>query len=122
MRCSGSSSILNMMIFDLYAVVSNFSVKVAHYLIRFFFGCFFFCIDCFCNNCLQNNQSRRSKTGLNSHLSNAYDVFSSSCFSFSSLLIPMNMSLTNLTMKVLGPAALPVHAFFRFSLKIPLVV
>ena len=40
--------------------------------------------------------------GLTSHLYDAYDNFSSSCVSFSSLLSPMKISLTNLTMKVLG--------------------
>ena len=60
--------------------------------------------------------------GLTSHLSDAYDAFSSSCFSFSLLLILMKMSLTNQTMKVLGPGLSPVHALSYFSLKIPLVV
>ena len=35
-------SILNLMIFDLYADVSKFSVKVAHCFIESFFRCFFF--------------------------------------------------------------------------------
>ena len=52
--------------------------------------------------------------GLTSHLSDAYDAFSS-CFYFSLLLSMMTMSLTNLTMKVLGPGSLPVHAFLFFS-------
>ena len=52
--------------------------------------------------------------GLTSHLSDAYDAVSSSCFSFSSLLSPMKMSLTNMTMKVLGPGSPPVHALFHF--------
>ena len=52
--------------------------------------------------------------GLTSHLSDAYDNFSSSCLSFSLLLSPIKMSLTNLTMKVLGPDSPPVHALFLF--------
>ena len=48
--------------------------------------------------------------GLTSHLSDAYDAFSS-CFPFSLLMSPMNMSLMNLAIKVLGPGSLPVCAF-----------
>ena len=51
--------------------------------------------------------------GLTSHLSDAYDAFSSSCVSFSSLLSLMKMSLKNLTMKVLGPGSPPVRAFLH---------
>ena len=60
--------------------------------------------------------------GLTGHLSDTYDAFSSSWFSFPSLLSPMNMSLMNMTMKVQGLGPPPVHALFHFSLKIPLVV
>ena len=109
------------MIFDLYAVVSNFSVQVAQFLIGIFPGVSYFCVACVCNDCCRKNQSRRSKMGLTSHLSDAYDAFFSSCLSFSLLLSPMKMSLTNLTMKVLGLGSPPVHALFHFSLKIPLV-
>ena len=52
--------------------------------------------------------------GLTSHLSDAYDAFSSSCFSFSSLLCTMTMSPTNHMMKVQGLVLLPVRAFFMF--------
>ena len=58
--------------------------------------------------------------GLTSHLSDAYDAFSS-FFSFSSLLSPMTMSLTNLTMKVLGPGSPLVRAFLHV-LNYPLIV
>ena len=51
--------------------------------------------------------------GLTSHLSDAYDAFSSSCVSFYLLLSPMNMSLTNLMMKVMGLGSPPVHAFLH---------
>ena len=52
--------------------------------------------------------------GLTSHLSDAYDAFSSSCVSFSLLLSMIKMSiLTSMTMKVLGPGSPPVHAFLR---------
>ena len=50
--------------------------------------------------------------GLSSHISDAYEAFYSSCFSFSLLLSPMTMSITNQTMKVLGPGSLPVREFF----------
>ena len=51
--------------------------------------------------------------GMTSHLSDAYDAFSSSCVSFSLLLSPMKMSLTNLKMKVLGPGSPTVCAFIH---------
>ena len=60
--------------------------------------------------------------GLTSHLSDAYDTFSSFCFSFSLLLNLMKISLMNMTMKVLGPGSPPVHDLFHSSLKIPLVM
>ena len=49
-----------------------------------------------------------------SHLPGAYNDFSSSCSSFSSLLSQMKISLKNMTMKVLGTGSSPVHALFRF--------
>ena len=52
------------------------------------------------------------------HISDAYDDFSSSWFSFSFLLHPMKMSLTNMTMKVLGLVSPPVHALLYLSQKI----
>ena len=102
-RCSGSSSILNLMIFDLYAVISNCAVKVAHSLMGSFFDVSDFCVACVCNYWHWKNYSHRSKMGLTSHISVAYDIFSSLYFSFSLLLNPMTMSLTNQKMKVLGP-------------------
>ena len=51
--------------------------------------------------------------GLTSHLSDAYNAFSSSCFSFSLLFSPMTMSPTNQMMKVQGPGSLPAHTFFH---------
>ena len=95
------------MIFDFCAVVGNFSIKVAHSLIIPFSGVSYCCVACVCNDCHQKNQRRRSKMDLTSHLSDTYDAFSSSCFSFSSLLSPMTMSPTNQMMKVLGPGSLP---------------
>ena len=50
--------------------------------------------------------------GLTSHLSDAYDAFSSYCV-FSLILIPMKMFLTNMTMKVLGPGSPLVRAFLH---------
>ena len=46
--------------------------------------------------------------GLSSHLSDAYEYFSSSYFSFSSLLSPMTMSPTNHMMKVQGSGSLTI--------------
>ena len=59
--------------------------------------------------------------GLVSYLSDAYDAFPSFCVSFSSLLSPMKMSLTNMKMKVLGPGSPPVCEFLHV-LKYPLIV
>ena len=52
--------------------------------------------------------------GLTSHLSYAYDVFSSYCVSSSLILSLMKMSLmTSLLMMVLGPGSPPVCAFLH---------
>ena len=59
--------------------------------------------------------------GLTSHLSDAYDAFSSSCVSFSLLLSPMKMSLTNQMMKFKGPGS-PLVLLFLHVLKYPLIV
>ena len=59
--------------------------------------------------------------GLTSHLSDAYDAFSSSCFSFSLLLSLMKMSLKNQMMKVQGPGSLPVCTFLHV-LNFPFIV
>ena len=82
---------------------------------------FLFCVACVCNDYHRKNQSRPLKMGVMSHLFNAHDTFSS-WFSFSLFLSTMPISLTNLTMKVLGPGSPPVHALFHFSLKIPFIV
>ena len=81
---------------------------------------YYFCVACACNDCHQKNQSCQSKMGLMSHISNAYDTFSSSCFSFSLLLSPMMMSPTNQMMKVQGPGSLPVRTFLHV-LNYPLI-
>ena len=109
------------MTFYLYAVVSNFAVKVAHNLIGYFSRCSSFCVVCVCNHCHRKNQNCCSKMGLTSHISDAYDAFSYSYFSFSLLLSPMKMSLTNLTMKVLGPVSPLVRSFLRV-LNYPLIM
>ena len=110
------------MIFDLYAVVSNFSVKRAHILIRSFFRMALFLCCCDCNHCHQENQNRCSKMGLTSHLSDAYNAFSSCYVSSSLLLSLMKISMmTSLTMMVPGPGSPPIHAFLHF-LSYPLIV
>ena len=67
------------------------------------------------------DQSCRSKMGQTSHLSDAYDAFSSSCFIFSFLLSLMTMSPTNQMMKFLGPGSLPVYTFLHI-LNYPLIM
>ena len=60
--------------------------------------------------------------GLTSHISDAYDVFYSSCVSLSLLLCPTKISLmTSMKMKVLGLGSPLVCAFLRV-LKYPLIV
>ena len=57
---------------------------------------------------------------LTSHLSDAYDAFSSSCASFSLLLSPTTMSLTNQMRTVQGPGYFPVRTFC-YVLNYPLI-
>ena len=106
------------MIFDLYAVVRNFAVKVAHCLIGSFFYVSSFCVACVacvCNYCHRKNQNFRLEMGLTSHLSDAYVAFSSYCVYSSLLLSLMKMSLmTSLMMMVLGQGSPPVCAFLHF--------
>ena len=53
--------------------------------------------------------------GLTSHLSDAYDTFSSFCVSSSLLLSPMKMSLmTSLAMMVMGLGSPLVRAFLHY--------
>ena len=119
-RWSGSSSILNLIIFDLYAVVGNFSVKVAHSLIGSFSRCFLSFRHLVYNYCHWTNKNHRSKMGRMSHLSDAYDAFSSSCASFSLLSNMMTMTPTNHMTTVQGPGSLLVRAFC-YVLNYPLI-
>ena len=74
------------MIFDLYAVVSNFAVKFAHSLIKSFFLVFLIFVSlCVCKDFHWKNQSCRSKMGMTSHLYYAYDDFSFVIFFFFAL-------------------------------------
>ena len=59
----------------------------------------------------QTNQNHRSKMGRTSHLSDAYNSFSSSCASFSLLLSLMTMTPTNQMTTVQGPGPLLVRDF-----------
>ena len=93
------------MIFDLYVVVRNFSLKRAHDLIGSFFWWLFFCVPCVCNHCHWTSQNHRAMMGLMSLISCFYDVFSSYRFLFS--------LMTSLTMMVLGQGYL-VRALFLF--------
>ena len=72
-----------------------------------------FCVACVCNDYHQNNQRRHLKMGLASHISDAYDDFSSSYFYFSLHLSPMTMSPTNQMMTVQVPGSLLVCAFLQ---------
>ena len=86
------------MIFDLYAVVSNFAVKVAHNLIGYFSDVSYFCVIYVYNDfprTNQMNQSHHSRMGLTSHISDAYDAFFSSCFYFSLVVSLMMMNPKN---------------------------
>ena len=58
--------------------------------------------------------------GMTSHLSDAYDAFSSSCAYFSLLLIPMTMTPTNQMTEVQGPGYFQVRTF-RYVLNYPLI-
>ena len=80
-----------------------------------------FCVAFVCKHCRRKNQNRRSKMGLTSRLSYAYDAFSSYRVSFSLILSLTKMYLmTSLTMMVLGPVYLVCALFYSF--KFPLVV
>ena len=110
-RRSGSSSILNLIIFDLYAVVIKFSVKVVHSLIGSFSDVSYLFVVYVYNDCHRKNQNHCSKMGRTSHLSDAYDAFSSLCASFSLLSSLMTMTLTNHMTTVQGTGSLLVCAF-----------
>ena len=76
----------------------------------------FFCISYLCvvyvyNDCHRTNQNHRLKMGLSSHLSDAYNNFSSSCASFSLLLSLMTMTTTNQMRTVQGLGYFPVLMF-----------
>ena len=101
------------MIFDLYSIVSNFAVKVAHNLIGSFSDVSTSCVACVCNDYHRTNRNCRSMMGLTSNLFCVYDIFSSYCVSFS--------SMASLTMMVLGPGSPPVCNFPNF-LNYPLIV
>ena len=101
------------MIFDLYAVVSNFSVKHVHNLLDPLSNRFPSYVACVCNHCSWMNQNRRLMMDLMSHLSCVYNAFSSYRVYFS--------LITSLTMMGLGPGNM-VRTLFHFPLKNPLVV
>ena len=107
-----------MMIFDLYNVVRNFSVKVV--LSDSFSNVSYFCVAHVYNDCHWRNQNHRSKIGMTSHLSDACDAFSSSCTSFSLILSPMTMTPTNQMTMVQDTGSLPVRVF-RYVLNYSLI-
>ena len=68
-----------MIIFNLYAVVRNFAVKVGNSLLGSFSDVSYLCVVTVYNDCHETNQNHRSRMGWTSHLSDTYDTFSSSC-------------------------------------------
>ena len=64
------------------------------------------------NACHRTNQNHRLNMGLTSHLSDSYDTFSSSCFSFSLVLSLMMTNLTNQMITDQGLGSLQVCAFW----------
>ena len=80
----------------------------------------YLCIVYVYNDCHRTNHNHRLKMGLMSNLSDAYNIFSSSCASFSLLLSLMTMTLTNQMTTVQGPVSLPVCAFC-YVLNYPLI-
>ena len=101
------------MIFDLYAVVGNFSVKHAHNLLDPLSDRFPSYVACVYNHCIWMNHNRHLMMGLMSHLSCVYNVFSSYRVYFS--------LITSLTMMILGPGNM-VRTLFHFPMKNPLAV
>ena len=106
-------SILNLMIFDLYAVVSNFAVKRAHNLSDPFSDSSSSYVVYIYNHYHSMNQNSRLMMGLTSRLYYVYDDFSSYCV--------FNYSVMSLTMMGLTPGLL-VRALFYFTLEITLGV
>ena len=85
-----------------------------------FFYASYLCVVYVYNYCHCMNQNHHSKMGWTSHLSDAYDTFSSSCASFYLLSSLMTMTLTNQMTAVQGPGSLLVSAF-RYVLNHPLI-
>ena len=76
----------------------------------------YLCVVYVYNDCHQTNQNHLSKMGQTSHISDAYDAFSSSCDSFPLLLSLMTMTTTT----VQGLGSLLVRDF-RYILNYPLI-
>ena len=72
----------------------------------------YLCVVYAYNDCPRMNQSHHLRMGLTIHLSDAYDTFSSFCFSF--VLVPslMTMNSTNKMMMDQGLSSLSVCAFW----------
>ena len=80
----------------------------------------YLCVAYVYNGCYWNNQNHRLKMDLTSHLSDAYDAFSSSRASFSFLLSLMTMTPTNKRTTVQGSGSLLVRDFC-YVLNYPLI-
>ena len=83
-------------------------------------GVFNICVVYVYNDCHRTNQNDRSKMSRTSHLSDAYDDFSSLCASFSLLLSLMTMTPTNQMTTVQGTGSLLVFSFC-YLFKYPLI-
>ena len=99
---------------------ANFPLKLRIVWLYPFTGVYYFCVAYVYNDCHWNNQNHFSKMGLTSHISDAYNAFSSSWASFPLLLSPMTMTLTNHMTKVKVPGSLPVRSFLHV-LNYPLI-
>ena len=76
-----------------------------------FYDVSYHCVAYIYNDCHRTNQDHCSKMGLTSHLSDAYDIVSSSCAYFSLLLSLMTRNPKNQMTAVQGPGSLLVRAF-----------
>ena len=89
----------------------NFLLKLRIVLLYPFPDISYLCVAYIYNDCHRTNQNYRSNMGLTSHISYAYDTFSSLCASFSLTLSLMMMTPMNQMTTVQGPGYFPVRAF-----------
>ena len=88
-----------------------FPLKLRIVLSYPFSGVSYLCVVYVYNDCHQMNQNHRSNMGRTSHLSDAYDDFSSLCAYFYLLSSLMTMNPINQMTTIQGPGSLLVCAF-----------